>query len=109
MYVNILRLVMNKTVYKLTLYTVPKAPDPISVPRRSSDSLISRSVDKSGLASVGVTIFRKQLQNFHKIRQENIQYKKRKHVRYKTQLNIIFCHACICARMQRSKETYSAK
>ena len=37
-----------------TLYTVPKAPDPMMPPRLSSDSFTSLSLDRSGLASVGV-------------------------------------------------------
>lgn len=33
---------------------MPKAPEPMMVPRRSSDSLMSRSIAMSGLASLGV-------------------------------------------------------
>jgi len=33
---------------------VPKAPEPMIVPRRSSDSLMSRNIAMSGFASLGV-------------------------------------------------------
>ena len=45
---------MSLSVLVHTLYTVPKAPDPMIPPRRSSDSFIRRKTDISGLALVGV-------------------------------------------------------
>ena len=42
-------------IIKLTLYTVPKAPEPMMPPRLISDSLISLSLERSGFALVGVS------------------------------------------------------
>ena len=45
---------MTAQFFVFTLYTVPKAPEPIIPPRLISDSLISLSLERSGLALVGV-------------------------------------------------------
>ena len=45
----------NDDITFFTLYTVPKAPLPMMLPFRSSDSLIKRKLAISGLAAVGVS------------------------------------------------------
>lgn len=45
---------VNTSTWLFTLYTVPKAPEPMIPPLLNSDCLMSRMLDMSGLALVGV-------------------------------------------------------
>ena len=52
---HISELIASIYIFQLTLYTVPKAPEPMMPPRLISDSLISLSFERSGFALVGVS------------------------------------------------------
>lgn len=51
----------------LTLYTEPNAPEPITAPLRSSDSLINLSFAKSGFTTGGTNSYINQSHNRMKV------------------------------------------